>query len=163
MTRRLGDAWTPEQERTLKARYGTVPTAVLAAELGRTDEAIRVRANRLGCTLPYHPRTMWTPERVRIVRELYGILQTKQLARQLGCSAAALERQSLRMGLSKPAQAPAMYARDKRTIRRLRILLAVALDMVNTSEAATALGIAPASVRSVLVREAAAGAGECAG
>jgi len=43
-------AWTPEDEALLKRLYSTTPTKVIAAQLGRTQVALRNRAMELGIT-----------------------------------------------------------------------------------------------------------------
>jgi hypothetical protein len=43
-------AWTPEDEALLRRLYPTTPTKVIAAQLGRTQVALRTRAMELGIT-----------------------------------------------------------------------------------------------------------------
>lgn len=43
-----GRPWTPEEEDLLSDRWGTVSIASIAKDLGRTENAVQVRANKLG-------------------------------------------------------------------------------------------------------------------
>src|SRR5437762_739594 len=48
--------WTPERDAVLRERYGTVPNAELAADLGRSRDAVKRRARRLN--LRHRPRLL---------------------------------------------------------------------------------------------------------
>lgn len=43
-------AWTPEDEELLRQLYSTTPNKEIAAQLGRTQLAIRMKATNLGLT-----------------------------------------------------------------------------------------------------------------
>lgn len=45
-----GQKWRPEEDRLIRAYYGKWATAQLARELGRTEKAVRQRANNIGAT-----------------------------------------------------------------------------------------------------------------
>ena len=50
--RRLGEPWTPQEVRELRAlAKGNTPTGVISLKLGRTETAIRGKAQREGISL----------------------------------------------------------------------------------------------------------------
>lgn len=52
MSTRKEDLWTPEDEALLRQEYGRIPRRELAARLGRSELAIKMRVRVLGITSP---------------------------------------------------------------------------------------------------------------
>lgn len=48
----MGKRWTAEEDKFLEPRYGRVPTREIAKKLGRSPEAVQVRAAALGLKIP---------------------------------------------------------------------------------------------------------------
>lgn len=55
---RVASAWTDEDEAIMRASYGVVDTGQLAAQLGRSREALHMQAKRWGLRCP---TTRWKP------------------------------------------------------------------------------------------------------
>lgn len=63
-------AWTAREDRQLLRSYGTTDTALLAERFGRSPEAIRVRAKRIGAATPRSERERpWTKDEEQFVME----------------------------------------------------------------------------------------------
>jgi hypothetical protein len=146
----------------LRAEYRRGPTRDLAAALGKTVIAVRVHANRLGLSRRQHPRTRWTPERDALLHALVGLMPPAELAARLGASPLAIVRRANTLGLHWRQNGYHRATVQAATIRRLRILLAVRVDMISAGAAAAALGIDPAAIHLQIVREAVRGAKETA-
>lgn len=66
--RRFESAWTPAEDQHLRRAYRVTDTDMLAERFGRTRNAIRVRAKRIGAAAPKVDRP-WTADEERFVME----------------------------------------------------------------------------------------------
>lgn len=64
--RRFESAWSPREDRHLRLAYQCTATPLLAERFGRSEEAIRIRAKRIGAAAPKQERK-WTAEEERFV------------------------------------------------------------------------------------------------
>ena len=80
-------AWTTKEIERLRAVYGKVPTEAVAAELGRTRDAVVERARRLGL----RQNAKYTPDKVARIRELVGAnASPSRIAKIIGGSASGV-------------------------------------------------------------------------
>lgn len=112
--RRPARDWTAAELAAVREGYSTGrPAAAIAAELGRTEMAVRRQAFKLGVR---HGR-LWTAAEEEAVRTRYGAVGAAALARELiGAddphSVAMVYRLASRLGVTTPARhPPAVYAR----------------------------------------------------
>lgn len=78
--RRFESAWSPREDRHLLLSYRDTPNSLLAERFGRTQEAIRVRAKRIGATKEHEQP--WTEEEKHFV--MTAKLSLSEKARILG-------------------------------------------------------------------------------
>lgn len=86
----------PEQDPYLREHYGELPVKELAGRLGRSVNAVRSRASRLG--LIKHQR--WTDEEKEVLRQLYGRIPVEELAKRVGHTVASVRDHASREGVT---------------------------------------------------------------
>ena len=164
--------WTAAADGLLRAAYGQRTAADLAAELGTTDQAVWARAQELGLAkIGRHAH--WSADDDRLLRELYGTISVPALALRMGRSYHSVANHAQRLGITRAgaetqrrdeiaqlraendhlrhasaalstsgavdaAHAPAADA------RRLAVLIAYRLNVIDAAEAAVVLGVPPA-------------------
>jgi biotin operon repressor len=153
--------WTAAADATLRAGYRRLPTAELAATLGATVEAVWFRARQLGLATPTR-HGAWTDDDDTLLRDLYGAVSLADLAARLGRSRSSIGNRLKRLGLTRETAVTGRQARDQAEITRLRagaldaahapaadarrlaVLIAYRLNVIDAAEAAVVLGVPPA-------------------
>lgn len=101
---RNGDrrAWTPEEEDFLEAN-GALGCVAIGERLGRTPNAVKVRACRLGISLPGEKSKYveWTPELFETIRRHYDSgMKYKQIGAVMNMTENQVRGACIRLGLS---------------------------------------------------------------
>ena len=109
--------WTAEQDAVIMATYGQQTAADLAAQLGRTVNGIRWRARNLGLATGQHP--------------------SHQSLREQEITRLRAENSYLKRAAPDAAHAPTDDA------RRLAVLMAYRLSLLDPATAAVVLGVPP--------------------
>jgi len=87
--------WTDEEIAFMMDHYGTMSIKEIARELGRTENAIKNKAKKLGLSkLP-----QWSDEEIKLLVGLYGRLPAEEIAKILGRSKDAVYHKAMRLGL----------------------------------------------------------------
>ena len=99
--KRTPNRWTPEDDDRLRHTYSLPSKPALeqlATTLGRSRNAIKQRASRLGCSTPRKTRH-WTPEEERFLLHHSGTLRLPLLAKRLkrSCASIAKKCQALQL------------------------------------------------------------------
>jgi hypothetical protein len=100
-------AWEPDALAFLRESYGTMPTAAIAARLGRGLAATRSKVEDLHLRC----RTVWTAELDEILAELFPDTAATALAEVLGATAAAIQQRAMVLGVTKD---PAFVSENSR-------------------------------------------------
>lgn len=99
-----GDTWTDAEIALLRAAYPMESVRPLAARLGRSYNAVIVKARRLGLKSP-RLRTIregeWTPDDDAVLRARYPTESTIALAAQLGRSVPGVTTRAIRLCVAK--------------------------------------------------------------
>jgi hypothetical protein len=161
-------AWSAEDDAVLRAGYGCVPTTEIAARVGRTVKAVWDRAQALDLARTgTHAR--WTAADDRLLRDRYGRDTQADLAARLGRTVPSVGYRAATLGLTRAMVTPGRRARDTQEIARLRaendhlkhgaldaahapaadarrlaVLIAYRLNVIDAAEAAVVLGVPPA-------------------
>lgn len=90
--------YTPEEDKAIRASWPDV--VAIAAELGRTELAVRARGRKLGLPCPSgRPKRPFTDDERQAVRDRYGSEGAKPLARDLGRTRADIVALAARLGV----------------------------------------------------------------
>ncbi len=92
--------WTPRDEQILRDEFNRRTTREIAAMLGRTYQAVSVKANRMGLKKD-HYGISWTPQQLKLLRDHYPTMFNKPLARWIGVSQRTLNRKAAELGIKK--------------------------------------------------------------
>jgi hypothetical protein len=151
-------AWTPERDALLRAEWGRAPDGDLAERLATTILGMQRRASDLGLTRPRSHST-WTPARDALLFVLAGLLPSVEIARRLDppCTESAVNNRMTTLGLTRVAAVGMRFARDRETLDRLRIALAMRVGVVTPHEASAATGLSREALRRLVFDEAARG------
>lgn len=90
------------EDQILCNEWNNHTAAELGARLGRTTQAINVRAHILGLKKDHYGR-VWTPQRLKILKDHYANMFNKPLAAWVGVSVRSLIRKARELGLEKRA------------------------------------------------------------
>lgn len=93
--------WRPTELLHLRTHYGRVPVVRIAAQLGRTEQAVRGKAHTLGL----RRKPPWTRAQNAFLRAHYGTMTTEQLGDRLGHTGQAVKQQARRLRLGRPCKA----------------------------------------------------------
>lgn len=107
--------WSWQDEFTLRHDFATTPTAELARRLGRSSQAVAVKASQLGLKKD-HYGIDWTPAQLKQLRQYFPTMFNKPLARMLGVGLRTMIRKARELGLEK---VPDFHERKRREINRL--------------------------------------------
>jgi hypothetical protein len=110
--------WNANDDQIMRATYGTHTAATLAARLGRSVDGVRWRARTLGLATGQHP--------------------SHQARTQAEVTRLRAENDHLKHGALDAAHAPTADA------RRLAVLMAFRLSVLDAATAAVVLGVPPA-------------------
>jgi transposase len=107
---RAGVAWTAAEDHYLRTHYSTHTIKEMGRELGRSEQQVRTRINRLiaeGALTrrqrAYRPP--WTEEEEEeLLGQLWGMMPDRAVARRLGRTVKACERRAQRNGLARRHQ-----------------------------------------------------------
>jgi hypothetical protein len=114
-----GTWWHADDDATLRAGYGRVPTTELAARLGRGVDATRQRARTLGLARPVRMRITWTAAADATLRAEYRRLPTPELAARLGTTVDAVWARAKELKLTRPGRNLPWTAGEDAQVREL--------------------------------------------
>jgi hypothetical protein len=114
-----GTWWHADDDATLRAGYGRVPTTELAARLGRGVDATRQRARILGLARPVRMRITWTAAADDQLRDGYRRMPTADLAARLGTTIDAVWARARELKLTRPGRNVPWTADDDAQVREL--------------------------------------------
>lgn len=84
-------AWSKEDEKYLKENYGSTPVSVMAKKLGRTEDAVKVRAYVFGLVDEKTiTRAKWTKEEISFLKKNINKKTNEEMAQYLGRSVASV-------------------------------------------------------------------------
>lgn len=102
MHRKDSKSWSDEEQGRLRHLYLTTPVNEIAALLGRTDNAVRSRAKKLGLLSALHlKRQLWSAEEQEYLRKQYADRKTDELAKALNRSISKIYAKANELGLNK--------------------------------------------------------------
>ena len=87
--------WTEKEIAFLRENYGKIPHEAIARELGRTPDAVKLKAQRLKI---YARR--WSEEKQEFLKEHYD-MPIEELCRILGVTKKSIYMKALKLGLRK--------------------------------------------------------------
>jgi HNH endonuclease len=99
--------WSGEDLAFLREHYGTLPTAAIAAQLGRGLAATRSKVEDLHLRC----RTVWTPELDEIVTLMFPDTSAPEIGALVGATEAAVRERGVRLGLRKQEGFAAEHSR----------------------------------------------------
>lgn len=159
--------WTAEADATLRAGYRQTPVADLATRLGTTAEAVWKRAQVLGLATP-RQHDSWSDDDDRLLRDLYGAVRMSDIVARLGRARTSVFHRLATLGLTREAAVAGRQANDQAEIARLRaendhlkhgaldaahaptadarrlaVLMAYRMQVIDATEAAVVLGVVP--------------------
>lgn len=160
--------WSAAEEAVVRDGYRRIPAAELAARLGRGVGAIKMRARLLGVAKPVQARIPWTAAADARLRAGYGSTPTSELAAALGTTVEAVWARAKALGLKRQAAIAGRQASAQAEIARLRaendhlkhgaldaahaptadarrlaVLMAYRMQVIDATEAAVVLGVMP--------------------
>ena len=96
-------SWSKEEESLLKEEFNKTPIKELAQVLGRTEDAVKVRAYTLGLipTSEERPRTKWTEEEIKYIKKNIYSKSYEEIGEYLGRSAAAVASKASTLKISR--------------------------------------------------------------
>lgn len=92
------DYWSEAEDATLVALYGSESARALGRRLGRSENAVWLRARQLGFD-KRGPVAKWTEDELAELRRCYATEPVGQIAKRLGRSASAVQQQARVLGL----------------------------------------------------------------
>ncbi len=92
--------WTYREIDTLRSQYPVRSAEEVAAMLGRSVEAVLVKANKLGVK-KRHYGIVWTPQMLKLLKDFFPIMFNAPLAKWVGVSKRSLIRKARELGLEK--------------------------------------------------------------
>lgn len=96
--------WSWKDEDTLRLHYDTKTNAEIAHMLGRSAQAVAVKAYKMGLKKSRQPGSVeWTPQMIKILTDFFPIMFNKPLAMWLQVSQRTMNRKAAELGLKKPA------------------------------------------------------------
>lgn len=106
--------WSFQDEYTLRCEYGRMDTAQLAKRLGRSVQALRVKANKMGLAFKHNPQKIqWTETMEKRLREYFPTMFNDTVAVLLGVSVRTVIRKARELGIEK---VPDFHARKREQI-----------------------------------------------
>lgn len=112
MSTRTPFRWPAADVEAVRRDYPRVGAEPLAARLGRSNKAVRLKARELGV----RPPPTWTEEMDRVLIDGYGSAPTRELAGRFGKTANATKQRAMRLGLDAGR---AVTAAEREAVRRL--------------------------------------------
>lgn len=96
------NSWTPLEIGILEDMFPTGKLSDIAKRLNRSEQAILVKAYKLGLKRDRDTYTIvWTPNKLKILTDFFPIMFNKPLAKWLGVSQRTLNRKAKELGLEK--------------------------------------------------------------
>lgn len=92
--------WTSSELSSLRSDYARLDLTSLARQLGRSRNAVKCRAQKLG--LSRGVRRFWQPQEDKMLRELWPITTAGEIARRLGRGVASVYCRLDKLGLMQP-------------------------------------------------------------
>lgn len=112
-----GTHWSAADDALVRAEYGRVPTAELAARVGRGVLATNQRARVLGVARPVKARITWTAEADATLRAGYKRMPTPDLAARLGTTIDAVWARAKVLGVAQSRPNEPWTAADDQQLR----------------------------------------------
>lgn len=116
----MADAWTAEQDDVVRRHYGHLPTGEIATLVGRSENAVGQRAQKLGLK---HPRG-WSAADVDVLRREYPTGDPAAIAARVGRPLCSVYVKARLLGLRAKNYVPPYSAEQ---IERVRVLHAEGL------------------------------------
>ena len=92
--------WSQQELSYLRREFPTRPTAEIAAQLGRTYQAIAIKAHLLGLK-KQRRGIIWTRSMLKLLKDYFPHMFNKPLAKWIGVSDRSLIRKARELGLEK--------------------------------------------------------------
>ena len=87
--------WPAADVEAVRRDYPRIGAVALAARLGRSNKAVRLKAREIGVKRP----PAWTEEMDRVLIDGYGRVPTRELAARLGKTYLATKQRAKKLGL----------------------------------------------------------------
>lgn len=128
---KLGRSWTPEEDAVVRAHYGVSTLVEISTRVDRTIEAVKLRANKLGCKHPSaRPRKSWSTSETETLATLWRSgVPILSIAEQLGRPEAQIKAKVAKLSVCREVVAP----RKLRTWSKSLIAKAEALYLSGVS------------------------------
>lgn len=120
--------WTKEEIKKLEELSKDYHISEIAQIMGRTENAVFLKAKRLGITL-IQDRRSWTKEEETMLSDLWGTISIESLAKKMKRSVFSLKVKAVRMGLGSMIK----NNYDVITVSDLSDLLSVSRDRITTT------------------------------
>ena len=96
------NSWTPLEIGIIEDMFPTEKLSDIAKRLNRSEQAIQVRAYKMGLRRKVNPCLIqWTPQMLKLLTTFFPIMFNKPLAKWLGVSLRTLLRKARELGLEK--------------------------------------------------------------
>lgn len=96
----MNNEWTQRDLDILRRDFPVLPCREIADKLGRTLQAVYVKANKLGLKKE-HEGIQWTPRMLKMLKDFFPVMFNKPLAAWIGVSERSLIRKARSLGLEK--------------------------------------------------------------
>lgn len=121
------NAWSEEEINDLKKLSDKYHYTEIALMMGKTENAVYLKAKRLGITL-IQDRRQWTPEEEELLTELWGSVSIEFIAKKLKRTVFSLKVKAVRMKLG-----PMIENNDLITISDMVDLLGISRDRITNT------------------------------
>lgn len=91
--------WTAAEDDVIRERYEQIPAAELGALIDRTEDAVWLRAPKLGLEKRQEEARPWTGAELDEVRSCYSVERPADIARRLGRTTSAVSQQAKCLGV----------------------------------------------------------------
>ena len=92
----MNKEWTQRDLDILRRDFPVLPCREIADKLGRTLQAVYVKANKLGLKKE-HEGILWTPRMLKMLKDFFPVMFNKPLAAWIGVSERSLIRKAAGM------------------------------------------------------------------
>ena len=96
----MKNEWTYREIEVLRKEYPVKTADELAGLLGRSQQAIFVKASKMGLKKGHHG-IAWTPQMLKMLKDYFPVTFNRPLARWIGVSMRSLIRKARELGLEK--------------------------------------------------------------
>ena len=111
------NSWTPLEIGILEDMFPTEKLSDIAKRLNRSEQAIQVRAYKMGLRRKVNPCLIqWTPQMLKLITTFFPIMFNKPLAKWLGVSAKNTTTQSKRVRTGEARGIPSEETKGHQSI-----------------------------------------------